>query len=363
MDYENKTKNQNPPEEESSSKISDAETQKSSTSATHTEVRNSQKNLMEVNLNSEDEDRLLTETDMETDSGESKEDAEIRDLISKIKTKNLRLATSHRKKLKALRNAGEGKTQEQVQDCIKALKEILDKPAAGKTEEQESTKRPRASDSTPSPALKQTKKLKKDTEASKSKMSFKEATEGVKMVIVPKDFPTGKLTEEQSNKILDALDAKMVAEETQAQFLFSKHENEALILLCANTITANWLQKSTPAIKPWEGADLIAGEAKDILKRTKLLLFVPDRHKEEETETILRRIDNQNACLNARKSWKVVNRNKEGKSQTIILSVPEEDAEVLKSRKFKIFLGFTQATLRDLGKPRNEGSSSKPTPQ
>lgn len=365
-----KEKPKTPTPEEDSQKNSEGGNALPAGSENTISMEDSPKNSMEIDA--EDEDRLLNSANESSEADMPQpevapSDKVITELIGKLKALQIRLTGATRKKLSKLKvSSGEEKTQltEAILKILRNQIEAHSKPTenevAGKEGGSQAArdKRPRTSETTPSPSTRTQPKKQRTGEAAGSKLSYKTAFEGMKMAVIPSDYPTGKITEEKMLEIQEALDAKMVAEKASVQFIYSKLENDALIFMCANRPTANWLTEAIKVVKPWEGANLVSGEAKDLLKRTKILFYVPEKQKNENTETILSRIDNQNASLDAKKNWKLISRGKEAKSQTCVFSIPDETAGLLRNRKMKIFLGFAQLEIRELGKP-HEGDPGK----
>ncbi len=67
-------------------------------------------------------------------------------------------------------------------------------------------------------------------------------------------------------------------------------EKGVLTLACENEETRNWLLTVVPSLKPWEGASLRAGDRKDVLRATKILLHLPKKAEAASNGDILNQL-------------------------------------------------------------------------
>jgi hypothetical protein len=102
-------------------------------------------------------------------------------------------------------------------------------------------------------------------------------------------------------KLLNAMDGTF-AEETSPQFLYSKFAQGILWITCTNGYSKVWLTRTISEIgELWEGAELKAVDAKELPKRPRVLVRVPDN---SEITTVVTRFGIPNRELNTTE-WSV----------------------------------------------------------
>jgi hypothetical protein len=84
--------------------------------------------------------------------------------------------------------------------------------------------------------------------------------------------------------------------EIPPQFLYSKFAQGVFWITCANESTKDWLMRiiSGPG-ELWEGAVLTVVDSKDLPKRSRVLVHIPDT---SQVNTVLTRLKKQNPELN-----------------------------------------------------------------
>jgi hypothetical protein len=184
------------------------------------------------------------------------------------------------------------------------------------------------------------------------------------MAIIHGRHPEIKLDQTQVDtiqiKLLNAVDG-IPLEETSSQFLCSKF---AQGIFCANEHSKVWLTRIISELgELWEGAELKVVESKDLPKRPRVLVRVPDT---SEVTTIMTRLRIQNHELNMTE-WSVMNRKVTEREQTLALSIDPDSFKALARLNLKALWGLGRIIFRTLkdkkGEPKAENTTSKSTPQ
>jgi len=110
----------------------------------------------------------------------------------------------------------------------------------------------------------------------------------------------------------------------------------------------------------WEGAELTVVDSKDLPKRPRVLVRIPDT---SEVTTVMTRLGVQNPELNTT-DWSVVSRKVTEKEQTLALSIDPDSFKALTLSNFKAFWGLVRVIFRALKdekrKPEAESTARKP---
>lgn len=230
-----------------------------------------------------------------------------------------------------------------------------------------SSKRQRSDGSTPNSQSKVTVKKPCTDANAVGKETFKEALKGIKMAITPQDFPETRLTEEQAEEIQMALLGQIQPGEegTGPQFNNCYFDKGAVILSCKNEETKSWLITMTPNLKPWEGAKLNIGTAKEVLNAAKVLMWAPKPFNTKPQEEILKLLKTQNKGLKT-EDWRVINSVSEPNGRTLIMLIDETSLKTLRNLDMKPCLGLRRATFRCLSAPTptgHDGASTSKCPE
>jgi hypothetical protein len=147
-------------------------------------------------------------------------------------------------------------------------------------------KRPHSDLSTSSLEKQQPKKPRSSQEETGS---YKEAVTGIKMMVIHRRHPDVKLDQTQVDmiqvKLLTAVDANLLGE-MPPQFLYSKFAQGIFWITCANEPSKVWLMRTISGLgELWEGVELMVVESKDLPKRPRVLVCIPDT---SEVTTVLR---------------------------------------------------------------------------
>lgn len=193
--------------------------------------------------------------------------------------------------------------------------------------------------------------------------SYSEALTALKMAITGKNYPEDKLTEEQSVRIQRAILGEIFkfTGGSGPQFKNSYFEKGVLFITCVNERARSWLMEVTPKLELWEGAVLKVGTAKDILKTTKVAVWVPTKLLEvKEPKQVLQLLKSQNSGLKT-EDWRIINNQEDQKGTTLVMTIDETSMKVLNSMGLKLYLGLTQLSFKVLGRqPQHAGNSDKP---
>jgi hypothetical protein len=150
-------------------------------------------------------------------------------------------------------------------------------------------KKPHSDSSTPSLEKQQPKKP-RNTQVQTE--LYKEAVAGIKMAVIHRQHPDVKLDQTQVDmiqvKLLTAVDANPLGE-TPPQFLNSKCAQGIFWITCANEPSKVWLMRTISGLgELWEGAQLTVVDSKDLPKRPRVLVHIPDTSEFTNVMTQLR---------------------------------------------------------------------------
>jgi hypothetical protein len=164
-------------------------------------------------------------------------------------------------------------------------------------------------------------------------------------------------------KLLNAVDGTSL-EETSPQFLYSKFTHRIFWITCANEHSKVWLTRTISDLEElWEGAELKVVDSKDLPKRPRVLVRVPNS---SEVTTVMTRLRIQNHELNTTE-WSVMSRKVTEREQTLALSIDRDSFKALAWLNFKAFWGLGRIifwTLKDeKGEPKDDSITSESTSQ
>jgi len=225
-------------------------------------------------------------------------------------------------------------------------------------------KRPHSDSSTPS-LEKQQPKRPRNVQVQTG--SYKEAVIGIKMAIIHRRHLDVKLDQTQVDmiqaKLLTAVDANPLGE-TPPQFLNSRFTQGIFWITCANESSKAWLMWTISGLgELWEGAELNVVDSKDLPKRPRVLVRIPDT---SEATTVMTCLGTQNLELHTT-DWIVMSRKVTKKEQTLACSVDPDSFKALTRSNFKAFWGLGRVIFRTLKdekrKPEAESTASKSSSQ
>ena len=188
---------------------------------------------------------------------------------------------------------------------------------------------------------------------------YNKAITGIKMAVVHRHHPDVKLDQTQAEmiqaKLLTAVDANPL-EEMPPQFLYSKFAQRIFWITYANEFSKGWLMWTINGLgELWEGAELTVVDSKDLPKRPRVLVRIPDT---PEVTTVVTRLRIQNLELKTA-DWSVMSRKVTEKEQTLVFSNDPDSFKAPTKLNFKAFWGLRRVifqTLKDeKKKPEAEG--------
>jgi hypothetical protein len=134
-------------------------------------------------------------------------------------------------------------------------------------------------------------------------------------------------------KLVVAVHAHPV-EETPLHFLNSKFMQGVLWITCVSDFSQTWLVWAVGELgELWERAKVIAIDSKNLPKRPRVIVRIPDV---SEVSTVLSCLRAQNRGL-VTSDWVIMSRKIDGGGQTLALSIDPNSYKTLVQMKFKAF--------------------------
>lgn len=189
------------------------------------------------------------------------------------------------------------------------------------------------------------------------KASYRDMVGAISLAVTSASHPSALLTTDQLKtvraSILDHI-ADQDNPTTKPKFNGCHLKNGFLQLACADTDTAQWLEREVPSLIPWEGAQLRVYHTKDLPKARRYVGYFADSANSPD-EKILRSLQNQNDHLST-KGWRVCNRKLVKSSVELVLEVDEESAKIIERGNHELHYGFGKARIRKVsGRPTSTG--------
>lgn len=202
------------------------------------------------------------------------------------------------------------------------------------------------------------------------KPAYSEVASELRMAIVPATYPTEKFTDEQTELVQDALMDRLIAMSGDAakelKFSNSYGRRGVLFITPLTEVGKQWLIDVVPGLTPWEGAVLRAGNAKEIVKTTKMLVWVPSPLNKREDASILHLIQLQNEELKT-SEWGIISSRPEPLGKTLVLEIDETSLKAMERTGFNIQAGLFTLTFKVLGvqrsRPNVASQATKPAAQ
>lgn len=186
--------------------------------------------------------------------------------------------------------------------------------------------------------------------------SFKSAVTDIPLAIVPEGYPYTALDEEQAGLTKASLLQVIVglqAGEPAPRFSEMRSRGGALIMACADQVTAAWLERVVPTCTPWAEAKLRVIDPKLVQKPVRALAFFPGT-PQLEPESVLKCLERQNPGLLA-ETWKVVDRKLEPKGQQLIVLMGKVSWEKIVGLDNRPYFAFSRVLFKALGRKKGEG--------
>lgn len=172
---------------------------------------------------------------------------------------------------------------------------------------------------------------------------------GLRMAIICDGYPKEQVSNENFSNIQRAI-GRLVDELPEEGFtpklLDTYWTKGAVVAVCQDEETRDWLGKEVPNMKAWEGSRLrmVGLEALPTYKR--VVGWFPG--PVEDTERLLARLRRLNRGLET-SQWRVYERKEEPRGVRLVLSIDSESAATLERMKWRPFSGTGQAVFSLLG--------------
>lgn len=165
--------------------------------------------------------------------------------------------------------------------------------------------------------------------------SYSDTAKLVKIGIMLTNYPKVQMSTEQLDALQEALLLKIEMqrnEDVKPKFAKCSYKQGYLALDCKDQITANWLKDVTGSLSPWDNAELIALDVKDIPRPDTFHAFFP-LSADFSDERLKGLIESQNDGLSTN-GWKILNRTNANKHAEWLLNVDEDSLAILSKRNF-----------------------------
>jgi hypothetical protein len=176
----------------------------------------------------------------------------------------------------------------------------------------------------------------KRPEIQKGPGTYKEALTNIKIAIFNETYPEDKLHEDDHKYILEELGRVLHRTPIELPHLKSNRlDGGALIYICTDQQSGQWLIKATNNHRLGTGARLKVMDARNLPKPVKVVLRTRDTVAQTHDE-LLTWVKNLNPGLNT-EHWKVLDRQYELKGQRLILHIDRDSLVAIRSTGYKIF--------------------------
>lgn len=190
--------------------------------------------------------------------------------------------------------------------------------------------------------------------------SFKDVVSEVKVGIVLNGFPNQQMTTVQMDAVQDSLIMKIEQqrhEVVKPKFSKCSYRNGYLVISCKDQVTAEWLKDVTRSLSPWDNAELLAMDEKDIPRPELFHAFFP-LSADYSNERLRALIESQNDGINT-KGWKILSRSNVNKHAEWTVNMDEESLKILTERNFVLNYRFGETQLRRIKPQGNRQVDTK----
>ncbi|XP_072375605.1 uncharacterized protein [Diabrotica undecimpunctata] len=188
--------------------------------------------------------------------------------------------------------------------------------------------------------------------------SFAEATlRHLKVAIIDKLNPYGKVTADRANLIkqslIEELDRTILSPSSSQvkapTFKSWTYSGEIIRVVCDDDEALAWLEKATSDLKPWEEVSLAVVSQDKLPKLTKASLWIPEDaiSTSDDPERVLRRLAAQNPDM-AVARWCTFHHEvkKDPKGHLFVFGIGDDDMVVLRKRAMRLSCTFTSLYLK-----------------
>ncbi|KAF6216644.1 hypothetical protein GE061_000990 [Apolygus lucorum] len=247
-------------------------------------------------------------------------------------------------------------------------------PSTGSKSAMEGTPRKRNRDShgtPPSDAKKPPAKKPRETGSGQPRDppgAYSDALSSTKMAVTHGNHPAEQLSDVEANLVYGSIvRAAMDSPAGQGpQFCSGHTSNGVVYITCSNGRSKGWLEEQVAELKPWDGASLRTGPAKDLadLVRVKVGVWIPTEFLDRsDARKLIPLFEAQNPGLSTRE-WKLLSTKADPKGLSLVLNIDTDSLGWLRGQQFRAFFHVQRVTFKVMGAPTDAaGGSDQPAAQ
>ncbi|KAI5697871.1 hypothetical protein M8J75_016635 [Diaphorina citri] len=208
-------------------------------------------------------------------------------------------------------------------------------------------------------------------DATTSGVTYSQATIGVKMAIVPIDYPKEKLSSDAALTLKRYIYEEVLKTpkgSTIPSFVRNGHEKGALVVICRDEFARNWLVDKVKGIPTALSIHVKVGNYRDIIIEHKAVFMVSTDTLavlgKTEPKEIMSLVGFQNPTLDP-DTMSIMSVQKDEKGLTLVVSLDDESLKEIQELGYKINLGLEMISIRVRGEKKAnaidaEADSDKP---
>ncbi|XP_055836608.1 uncharacterized protein LOC129905205 [Episyrphus balteatus] len=190
-------------------------------------------------------------------------------------------------------------------------------------------------------------------------LSYASVATGIKVAVLPKDFPEASLSADELSTLEEAIIEEVSLGWTHKLKFNGLHYRTGFLLVdCVGQPTADWLKLKASELQNWKGTELMACLGDDIPKMQHITVFLPKSSGQEDRKS-LALIQAQNEGL-AIQAWKVLKSTAEGKGQLMVISIDSKSTEAIVKAQHELHYKFGKIGVSGLKKPSVPTTLHKP---
>lgn len=177
--------------------------------------------------------------------------------------------------------------------------------------------------------------------------SYRDVVSMVRVGIIVKGFPYKQMSTTELDAVQNALLLKIEEQrnaEVKPKFTKCSYKQGYLALTCKDQVTALWLKEVAGSLTPWEKAELLALDEKDIPRPDLFHAFFP-MSADFSDERLKGFIESQNDEVTTN-SWRILSRSNSNKHAEWTIHLDEESHKILSKRNFVLNFRFGETRLR-----------------
>lgn len=179
------------------------------------------------------------------------------------------------------------------------------------------------------------------------------SSDGIKLGILPPDFPQNMWSTAQLSSLQEAILARVRQLKMGAikpNFNGCTFRPGWLAVNCANQATVEWLKGNVDALKPWKDAKLKIVDDKEVPRPQIFIGYFPEKST-ASNDAITSLIQGQNEGLRVG-DWRLLNRAHKGATVELTFAVDPISAKAIVDRGYTVFYGFGCAKFRPKNRQR-----------